>query len=99
MNSISRRRLLAAAGIALTPTLPHLLGSARAAGAFPDHPLRLVVPFPPGGSVDPLARVLSQRLSESLGQQVVVDNKPGGNTVIGTETVAKSAPDGYTLLL
>jgi tripartite-type tricarboxylate transporter receptor subunit TctC len=94
MQTITRRTLLAAATAGLlAPTL------APAQGSFPNKPIRLVVPFPPGGSVDPLARVLGQRLSEVFGQQVVVDNKPGGNTVIGTEAVAKSPGDGYTLLL
>lgn len=72
---------------------------ATAQARFPTKPIRLIVPFPPGGSVDPLARVLSERLSESLGQQLVVDNRPGGNAVIGTELTAKSPADGYTLLL
>ncbi len=67
--------------------------------AYPHKPIRLIVPFPAGGSTDPLARFVGQQLTESWGQQVLVDNRPGGNTIIGTEAVAKSAPDGYTLLL
>ena len=58
--------------------------------AFPNHPIRFVVPFPAGASVDTLARTLAQRMSESMGQQVVVDNKPGGNSAIGTDAVAKA---------
>jgi tripartite-type tricarboxylate transporter receptor subunit TctC len=73
--------------------------SAFAQANFPTKPIRIIVPFPPGGSVDPLARVIGQRMSETFGQQVVVDNRPGGNTVIGTDAAAKAAPDGYTLLL
>lgn len=73
--------------------------SAQQAGSFPSKPIHIVVPFPPGGSVDPLARVIGQRMSETFGQQVIVDNRPGGNTVIGTDAVAKAPADGYTLLL
>jgi tripartite-type tricarboxylate transporter receptor subunit TctC len=66
---------------------------------YPARPLRLVVPSPPGGSPDILARIVSQKLSEQLGQQVVVDNRGGASGIIGVEAAAHSAPDGYTLLL
>ena len=69
------------------------------AGAFPDRPVRLVVPFPAGGSTDVIGRTLGQKLSERWGQPVVIDNRPGGSTIIGTDLVAKSAPDGHTLLV
>ena len=70
------------------------------AQAYPTHPLRLVVPFSAGaGILDIMARLISQRLSARLGQQVVVDNKPGAGGNVGSEIVAKSAPDGYTLLI
>jgi len=72
---------------------------ARAADAWPARPIRIVVPYPPGGSSDIIARALSQPLSEALGQSVIVDNKPGANGNLGADQVAKSAPDGYTLLL
>jgi tripartite-type tricarboxylate transporter receptor subunit TctC len=69
------------------------------AATYPVRPIRIIVPFPPGGPNDILARLVGQRLSEVWGQQVIVDNRPGGSTVIGTDVAAKAAPDGYTLLM
>src|SRR4051812_9053874 len=69
------------------------------AQGYPSRPVHIVVPYTAGGSSDFTARTVSERLGPLLGTQVVVENKPGGNTVIGTESVTKSAPDGYTLLL
>ena len=66
---------------------------------YPGKTVRLIVPFAAGGSTDVIARVLAPKLSEAWGQQVIVDNRPGGNTTIGTDIVAKSAPDGHTLLV
>ena len=63
----------------------------------PAKPIRYIVPFPPGAFNDTLARTLAAELPKTLGQQVIVDNRPGGNTIIGTEIAAKSPPDGYTL--
>ena len=84
-------RCLAALGMTL------LVGAALAQD-FPTRPIRLVVSFTPGGGADFTARTVGQKMSELLGQQVVVENKPGANGLVGCEAVAKSAPDGYTLL-
>ena len=69
------------------------------AQAYPSKPIRLLIPFASGGITDTIARTIGQKLSENLGQQVVVDSRPGGNTLIGTEIAAKSTPDGYTIIL
>ena len=69
------------------------------AGDYPSKPIRIIVPYPPGGFNDTLARTLGQKLTEKWGQPVIVDNRPGGGTTIGTNLAAKSAPDGYTLLI
>jgi tripartite-type tricarboxylate transporter receptor subunit TctC len=76
-----------------------LPAAAVAADAFPNRPIKLIVPYPPGGGTDIVGRVLGERLSANLGQPIVIDNRGGAGGVLGTELVAKAAPDGYTLLL
>ena len=70
-----------------------------AADRYPDKPIRIIVPFPAGGSVDAIARAIGQRMQENWGQPVVIDTRPGASTLIGTTAAAKSAPDGYTLIV
>src|SRR5256886_12304160 len=75
------------------------LAASAAAEPYPDHPVPLIVPYAAGGSSDVLARLLGERLSKALGQQIVIDNRAGAGSRLGIEIAAKSAPDGYTLLL
>jgi len=74
-------------------------GLSLSAETYPSKPIRMVVPYSPGGNTDVFARLIAQRLTLAWGQQVIVDNRAGGNTLIGTELVARSAPDGYTIML
>ena len=75
------------------------LAQAPSASSFPTKPIRFISPYAPGGSTTTVARFLGQKLTESWGQQVIIDNRPGGNTIIGTETLARATPDGYTIIM
>ena len=92
MKKVDRVVLFAAALFAMTAAFAQ-------APAYPTKPIRLVVPFSPGGASDLTARTLAQKMGESMGQSIVVENKPGANGVVGIESVARSQPDGYTILL
>lgn len=99
---IDRRKFSAsalAASVSLALGLPTLSGSASAQGTYPSKPIRIIFPAASGGGVEALLRQIGNKMSDSLGQPVVVENKPGGNTQIGINYVAKSAPDGYTLAM
>jgi len=85
------RKLYAALALACAPAL-------ALAQAYPSKPVRLVVPYSPGGGADNAARILATRLSATLGQTVVIDNRPGGSGMIGAQAVAQAEPDGYTVL-
>ena len=75
------------------------ISAIASAEGYPDRPIRLLVPFTPGGGTDILARILAQKMGESMGQPVVVDNRPGANTLVATEALARAPADGYTLLI
>ena len=88
------KNVLALAGLALLIYAP--LSSAQ---TFPTKLIRIISPYPPGGGNDTLARTIAPKLAENLRQQVIVDNRPGANTIVGAEVLARSAPDGYTIIL
>jgi tripartite-type tricarboxylate transporter receptor subunit TctC len=97
-STLTRRQLARIAALALWPTLA-LSGGHALAQAWPSKPISLVVPFPAGGTTDVLARALAERLTQSLGQTVIVESKPGAGATVGADYVAKAKPDGYTLLV
>ena len=96
MTSRTRLPLLLILALGL-PAAACAQGNARGAEAYPARPIRFVVPFAPGGSSDTITRLLGPRLAEQMGQQLVLDNRAGGNGAIGTQIVAQAAPDGYTI--
>ena len=93
MHPIRRRQVLACAGLSLIPA------ALRAQAGWPTRPVRIVVPFAPGGTTDILARALAPELGKAFGQTFIVDNKPGAGGNLGADQIAKSAPDGYNLLM
>jgi tripartite-type tricarboxylate transporter receptor subunit TctC len=92
-------RRLALSALAVAALLPFVPATAQAQANYPDKPIRLVVPFPAGGPTDTAARIIGQKMSETLKQPIVIDNRPGASGTIGTETVAKATPDGYTIVM
>jgi tripartite-type tricarboxylate transporter receptor subunit TctC len=95
----TRRNIPRATGRIVMGLASLLLAGAALAQDYPSRPVRIIVPFAPGGSADVFGRAIAQRLQENLGQNFIVDNRPGGGSIVGTDAVAKAAPDGYTLLL
>jgi tripartite-type tricarboxylate transporter receptor subunit TctC len=92
-------QVAAAIAVSLVCAAIPVHAQAPASRDYPSRPIRMIVPFPAGGPTDLLARVVGQRMGELMRQPIVVDNKPGANTIIGADAVAKAAPDGYTLLM
>ncbi len=96
MNNKSRRQVVATAAVAL---MALCFGTQAQAQAYPNKPIKLIVPYAPGGATDIIARTLAEKLADRLGQPVLVDNRAGAGGVTGTDAAAKSAPDGYTFLV
>jgi tripartite-type tricarboxylate transporter receptor subunit TctC len=97
-QTLTRRRLVQAIALTALPVMALCSGSAMAQ-AWPSRPISLIVPFPAGGTTDVLARALAEKLTQSLGQTVIVESKPGAGATLGADYVSKAKPDGYTLLV
>jgi tripartite-type tricarboxylate transporter receptor subunit TctC len=97
-KGIMLESIIATAARSSAGVLLFALALAAQAQSFPAKPIRIISPYPPGGTTDILARLIGPKLTESWGQQVIVDNRPGGNTIIGSDALVKSAPDGHTLI-
>jgi tripartite-type tricarboxylate transporter receptor subunit TctC len=94
----TQRKKIALTVLALLSTCSALAQTPNAS-SYPTKPIRFITPFAPGGSTTTVARLVGNKMTESWGQQVIVDNRPGGNTIIGTETLARATPDGYTIMM
>jgi hypothetical protein len=99
MSNIMMMHNLLGASLALSLMFAHPLIALSADTSYPTKPIRLIIPFPPGGSSDIVGRPIAIKLSERLGKSVFIDNRGGAGSVIGTEVAARAVPDGYTLLL
>ncbi len=96
---MSIKTVLALASLTVFVGMSTAASDSAFAQSYPDRPVRLIVAYPPGGGADIVARILGQKLSDSLGEQIVVDNRGGAAGIIGTELAARAAADGYTLVM
>jgi len=96
-RELNRRNMVRAAAALMVTGLPAVLAQAQAQGAYPAKQVRLIVPFAPGGTTDIIARVVAEKVNQTLGQQMLVENKAGGGGSVGANEIAKASPDGYTL--
>ncbi len=99
MNRMIRRMIAGTTGAVIAVAAPQAAAQRDPAAGFPERPIRLIVPFAPQGPNDVLARLVGVKLTEVWGQQVVIDNRAGAGTIIGTELLVRAPPDGHTLLM
>lgn len=99
LNRLTRRRAVGLAAVLISATIATSTVQAQSADTYPERAIQIIVPFPPGGSVDVLGRTIAQKLNEAWGKPVVVENRAGASTIIGTTALAKAPPDGYTLMI